>query len=1020
VRGLRYVARNLTGIRYASHHVVLEPGRWQVRIGDEIVTPEPKVFELLSYLMRHAGRVVSKAELLDSLWSGDVVGESVLTRCVSCARKLLADDSKTPRFIRTLHGRGYEFIAPVSTFAPGAPEREPPLAATTAPGSLARPAPSAERPFVGRRAEVRRLGQALQQLEARRGDFVVVSGEPGIGKTRLLEEALAAAPPAVDVHLARCSALEGAPAFLVWHDCFRSIVRSRSIKVVLRAFEDAPSAARKLLLGTERWRLEDQLGWDSPAERFRTFDAVGRGLAQLAEQRPLALVFDDLHAADLVSLLLLEFLTQTLSAPVLLLAATRDAEPTRDRARAEALARLRDACKSELCLAGLGLQEVRQLVELRVGGATEELAASLLSRTGGNPFFLSVLAQGADGARVQEAQLPSAVQKAVAQRLAALDEPCLALLQTAAVCGQSFDALVVSRAVDLPYDTCLSLLTAAGAARLVAQSGTSEYRFIHDLIREVLMAQLSPPQKPLLHLAVGRALAALPSFQDARHAATLAHHFVEAAHFGGAAQALDLSIRAGAYALRNLAYEAAVEHFTRASKLLALNERDPATECAVLLDLGLSEISAGRREAGQKARELGGASELSAVALNLAPGLFAIETGVYDPALVGLLREALEQAGHADPKRRALLLGRLALALYWADTFDERVAICREAHELAERVGTDDVRAEVATAQLFGLLRPGNLEERRKSSEHALELCRRAGDHHGLLMNRVLRAAMCLEVGDRAAARFEHDAFRQLAETTNQPQSLWIVHAHRACQLLMDGELGEVERLAQACLVSGQRVRDHNALLTFGVHLTLVRIEQARATEVLDVIRDYAARYPRILGWRVLYCYALGRAERMAECRAEYESLRSSGFALPDDLNWMVSMSWLADTCRALNDTASARLLHERLAPFAERMVVIGYGIGCVGSVERCLAVLAATAGDVPEAKRHFERALAKNRRADATLPLIQTLCDFADCLSAAGDDAGAQRCREEAAPLIRARNLVALGARLAPEFTLA
>ena len=112
----------MSGLRYASHHVVLEPGRWQVRVGEDLVTPEPKVFELLSYLMRHHGRVIPKAELLDSLWAGDVVGESVLSRCVSCARKLLSDDSKTPRFIRTSHGRGYEFIAPVRTLSisPGA------------------------------------------------------------------------------------------------------------------------------------------------------------------------------------------------------------------------------------------------------------------------------------------------------------------------------------------------------------------------------------------------------------------------------------------------------------------------------------------------------------------------------------------------------------------------------------------------------------------------------------------------------------------------------------------------------------------------------------------------------------------------------------------------------------------------------------------------------------------------------------------------------------------------------------
>ena len=399
----------MSRLRYASYNVVLEPDRWQVNVGSDVFTPEPKVFELLSYLMRHSGRVVSKAELLDSLWSGDVVGESVLTRCVSCARKLLGDDSKTPRFIRTLHGRGYEFIAPVSALA-----HADPLPNVGGPGpsvgAVTVAAPPVERPFVGRKAEAQRLAETLRQLEARQGGFVLVNGEAGIGKTRLLEEALRRAPLSVETHLARCTALEGAPALLVWQQCFRSLVRARSVKVVGRALEGAPSGARKLLLGTERWRVEDQLGWDSPSERFRTFDAIAHGLVELAEQRPLALVFDDLHAADLVSLLLLEFLTQTLQAPILLAGATRDTEQLAPSARTDALARLRAGCRSELTLTGLSREEVREFVAQRRESDADALLASLFSRTGGNPFFLSVLSAD-QAAAVGDAPLPSAVKQ---------------------------------------------------------------------------------------------------------------------------------------------------------------------------------------------------------------------------------------------------------------------------------------------------------------------------------------------------------------------------------------------------------------------------------------------------------------------------------------------------------------------------------------------------------------------------------------------------------------------------------
>jgi len=1009
----------MANMRYVSLDVVLDPGRWLLSVGQEVVTPEPKVFELLSYLMRHPGRVVSKAELLDSLWSGDVVGESVLSRCVSCARKVLADDSRAPRFIRTLHGRGYEFIAPVATLveAPQASHVASPLT------SNEREVPavgSEERTFVGRTGEMARLQQAFRALEQRRGGFVLVSGEPGIGKSRLLEELQQHVPASIEVHVGRGSAVEGAPPFLIWQQCFRSIVRARSMKVVRRALESAASGVRKLLLDTDRWQADDRLGWDSPSERFRTFEALARGLAELAEQRPLALLLDDLHAADLVSLLLLEFLAQPLSAPILLIGALRD--DVGDGARDAALTRLRAACSQELGLPGLNQDDVRQLVKSRLGAEYSSLSDSLWSRTGGNPFFLSILLASAELPGLAEPALPLAVKQAISHRLAALDGDCRRLLRLAALCGQTFDAVVLSRAAELSGEHCLRILRAGCAARVIFVTGPGEFRFVHDLFREVLSAELEPGELPRLHLAVGRALSTLPSHQDARHAAVLAHHFVEAAHSGGANAAVDLSIRAGAYALRNFSYEEAILHFTRASRLLPLSsDADHDTDCAVLLDLGLAQISAGQREAGQatlhavaeRARELGDAQNLASVALNLAPGLFAIETGVFDPALVGLLREALALAGHADPKLRALLLARLALALYWSDTFDERVALCREARRLAEQVGTDDVMAAVVTAQIFALLRPGNLAERRALSDQAIELGRRAGDHQCMLLNRLVRVAMHLESGDPAAAWFEAEAFEKLAELTREPQSLWIVKAHRACRLLLDGQLSEVEQLAGACLSSGQRVHDHNALLTFGVHLTLVRFEQARAAEVVDVIRDYATRYPRIVGWRVLYASALLRAGQ-AEYVAEYESLKRSDFALPDDLNWMVSMAWLAEICHARNDREGAALLYERLIPFADRLVVIGYaGIACLGSVARYLALLSATLAQSEATNGHFEQALIAERHVSGALPLAHTLCEYARWLLSSGVTDAAQDYRREAGRLIEQRNLVALRARL-------
>lgn len=1011
----------MPALRYVSHDVVLEPDRWQVRLADRTVTPEPKVFELLAYLMRHPGRVVAKGELLDALWAGDVVGESVLTRCVSCARKLLSDDSKTPRFIRTLHGRGYEFIAPVSTIASeqdavlpaqGGAETEAPLDAPQAPP---------DRGFVGRRREAQFLREAIRTLGTEPRDFVIVSGEAGIGKTRLLHEVTRNGPPGVELHWGSCSPVEGAPPFLVWQQAFRSIARQRSIKTVLRAFNDADSEARRLVLGSGRATRRDQLGWDSPNQRFRTFDAICEGLRELAAQRPLVLVLDDLHFADLGSLLLLTFLTQQRVAGLLILGALRDAVQSADEARAKALAELRAACHSKLVLGGLSEAEVRELCGLRFGSAAPGLAPLLHARTGGNPFYLSVLSVSQEAARGDEPLLPSAIRKAVSQRLAVLSADCVRLLRLAAVRGRELSASLLARAAGSSYEHALQLLEAGCAARVITRLEPGEYRFVHDLMREVLYAEQGSSERAEAHLAIGRALDGLAEYQQPRHAAMLAHHFSQGAHLGGAARALDLSIAAGAFALRNFAYEQAIEHFERASSLLALGgEPDPATECALLLDLGLSQISAGQREAGQgslllaaaRARELGAASELASVALSLVPGLFAIEVGGYDPALVALLREALAQVGD-NQRLRALLLARLALALYWSDTFDERAAICAEAEALAEASGSDDVKASVTTARALALLRPCNLSEREQLTARAVELCGRVGDHHGLLLNRLHRAALLLEAGNLAAATFESDGFCRLAEEVQQPQALWIARALHACRLLLDGRLDAVEAIAGDCLQTGQRVRDHNALQTFGVHLALLRIEQGRGSELLDVLRNYAASYPRTVAWRAVYAFALCRSGQLAACREQYESTKANGFVFPEDLVWQLSMAWFSELCAELADVEGAALLYERFASFAGRYVVIGYGIACLGSADRFLGLLCATLGRREDAARHLERALEQNRRLGASLPLAHTLFDYGRFLAPSAPER-ARALVAEASKIAAERGLVLLQERIA------
>jgi DNA-binding winged helix-turn-helix (wHTH) protein len=151
--------------------------------GEQALTLPPTAFALLRYLIEHAGRLVSKDELLAALWAQTAVTEGVLTTHVRQIRQALGDDPKTPQFIETVHRRGYRFIAPVTTAQPVASSR------FQVSSSRPQPTPTPQFPtpsFVGRETELEQLHRWLEKALSGKRQIVFVTGEPGIGKTTVV------------------------------------------------------------------------------------------------------------------------------------------------------------------------------------------------------------------------------------------------------------------------------------------------------------------------------------------------------------------------------------------------------------------------------------------------------------------------------------------------------------------------------------------------------------------------------------------------------------------------------------------------------------------------------------------------------------------------------------------------------------------------------------------------------------------------------------------------------------------
>ena len=457
---------------------------------------QPKVFDLLWYLIERRDRVVSRVEALDTLWSDAVVGEHVLTAAIHEARAALGDSASSQWALKTIPRRGYRFVANVESGAGVVRDEIAPP-----PRPQPRIAPPGLPPLWGREPEARRFDEAFDAALAGRGGLLAVLGELGMGKSRLLEEYAARAAVAdVEILHAWCPDATGVPSLWPWGEMLRAMAESRD-DVRLAAELGSAGAA----VGTVIPELVSRLSIDlapsqaSPAEeRFRLFEGISRFLMNAARHRPLLILLDDLHAADSSTLALLEFVSrQARACPVLIVTASRVVDGNTDPARAASLARLqRESVGGPLLLEGLERPAIGGLVQQVLGREPlGHVIAELERRTLGNPFFVEELARGLRGQEPGEAalevpSLPAGVRSAIEDKLRDLTASCLEVLRVAALVGNVFHAGRVARACGEAPSEVASQLDEARQHGVLQRHGGRHgiYRFTHGLVRETLAA----------------------------------------------------------------------------------------------------------------------------------------------------------------------------------------------------------------------------------------------------------------------------------------------------------------------------------------------------------------------------------------------------------------------------------------------------------------------------------------------------------------------------------------------------
>ncbi|MFI5959003.1 ATP-binding protein [Cryptosporangium sp. NPDC051539] len=426
--------------------------------------------------------------------------------------------------------------------------------------------------LVGRADELAVLARSAESALSGGTGVIVVEGEPGVGKSCLVEEVAAGAERrGALVVWGHCLEGGGAPSMWPW------------IRAVAAILDALPDDVREKWRDSELGRLvrphADAIGsvaLPDSAAQFRLFELVVALSAELAARRPLVLIVDDLQWGDVASLTLFGHLAARLPAGTLLAGAFRTHAPVPGSDLTRMLAGVsRVPGHRRIRLGPLDRSAVAELVQRETGRAPGVDAAEALHvRTGGNPFYVRELARllaggaTAAGPAPEPGGVPATVRDVVRDRMAGLPDSSRDLLQIAALIGRGVDFRLLADASGLDVRTCLELLEPVEALGMLstAPEDPYSYRFAHDLVRESVTESTPPLRASRLHHRVADAL----ERADAPHefiAERLAHHLWSAGPLADPTRTADALIRAGRNAAAKVALDAAERHLLAAAQI---------------------------------------------------------------------------------------------------------------------------------------------------------------------------------------------------------------------------------------------------------------------------------------------------------------------------------------------------------------------------------------------------------------------------------------------------------------------
>ncbi|WP_030528883.1 BTAD domain-containing putative transcriptional regulator [Phycicoccus jejuensis] len=840
------------------------------------------------------------------------------------------------------------WLAPAAGPAPDRPAARE-RAATDAPG----PAPAvalAGWPLVGRERERAALVDLLSAAAAGSPGHLLVVGDPGAGKTRLVDDVVDQAHDRGMVSaVGRCSQDDGAPPFWPWFALLEGLGIDPPEDLVDTGGDDGDGAARA----------------------FAVQDALAQAVRRRSRDDPVLLVVEDLHWADTRTLRALAHLVTSLRpGDHVALVLTRRSRPAPVGALADLGAALARHGGRTLEPVGLAPAQARELVAAVSGADRAPSAVEVddwCARTGGNPFFLVELARLAAAPGGWRGEVPESVQVVVARRLADLPEDTREVLLVSAALGRAHSPLLLAHVGGWDPARVAELLEPAEEAGIVHHRDDGSLAFEHALTRDAVLATATTAGVARTHARIAHALASVAdaAVPAAQRDFDLAHHWLAAGPVH-APRAWRAAEGAAQRARRLFANVEATDLYRSALDAHALDPAGTREERYDLL-LAYSEAAAhsGRwrrvveavveavalaRAAEDPERVARAASELTRYSVWTPQ-----EMGEVDEDLLDDLRAALAASGEQDSPARCVLMLALAVQLYYRWGSEPEVdALVDEGTAMARRLGDRPLLAWAAHAGWIALWRPTELARRTRLADEELAAAAGGEDAAAEALAHLTRAGTAIEHGDLDGWVAGSKAADRIARRRRLAYVEYVLHFVRFSLATLRDE----DAAADAHAAAMRSMQDGLATPAleqneFGILYSTATWRPGVADQLVDPLYAEFVAEPFDLGrWAMLHLLAL--VDREDALRSELERVPMPPFRN----RWWHTAEAAAHVLVAarLRDPRLAREAVDALRPSEGTMALTGISL-VNGPVDGYLALGLAVLGETEEAARLADRA---------------------------------------------------------------